>query len=191
MCKGLFSWENTGKIGNLWNFDAWSQILTGKAHGTTTPLYENHPLAHRHQFSISLFFFSPCVRVFFPEKTQGKCVIGDILMCEAKSWQAKHVILPHHYMKIKPWLTGINGKCLCLCFTICKGLFYWENPWKLDTLWNFDVWSQILTGKMCATTKKIYENQASTHRHQFYISIFFLFHHVQGFCFLWKHRKDR
>jgi hypothetical protein len=139
-------------------------------------------------FHISVSF-SPCVRVFFPEKTQEKCVICDILMCEGKSWQAKHVILPHHYMKIKPWLTGINGKYLCLCFTICKGLFSWENPQKIDNLRNFDVWSQILTGKMCATAKPLYENQASTHRHQFPISIFFCFTMCKGFVScenIWK-----
>jgi hypothetical protein len=35
VCKGHFSWEN---IGNLWNFDAWRPILTGKRYDTTTPL---------------------------------------------------------------------------------------------------------------------------------------------------------
>ena len=33
-------------------------------------------------------FDSPCARVFFHEKMQKKWVICEILMCEAKSWQA-------------------------------------------------------------------------------------------------------
>ena len=48
MCKALFSWENTEKKGDLWNIHGWSQILTGKTHDTTTPLYANQILAHRH-----------------------------------------------------------------------------------------------------------------------------------------------
>ena len=50
----------------------------------TTPLYENKILAQRHQLSIYIFF-PPCVRVFFPEKTQKKKVICEIFMREAKS----------------------------------------------------------------------------------------------------------
>ena len=154
LCKGLFSWGKTGKKGNLWNFDARSQILKSKTHNTTTPLYENQTLAHKDQFSISLIFFhhvqgsfflrkgrkkrwfvtyscvkpnldlqntwyyhnniwqsnlvsqasigyihvfdSPCARVFFPEKMWDKEGICEILMCEAQSWQAKGMILPHH-----------------------------------------------------------------------------------------------
>jgi hypothetical protein len=63
----------------LWNFDAWSQILTGKTRNHTTPLYENQTFAHRHQLPIS--FFSPCERVFFAEKRQKKKVIFDINSC--------------------------------------------------------------------------------------------------------------
>ena len=55
MCKGLFSWENRGKIGNLWNFDAQSPILVGKRHDNTTALYANQTLAHRQQLAVSMF----------------------------------------------------------------------------------------------------------------------------------------
>jgi hypothetical protein len=94
-------------------------------------------------------------------------------MCEGKSWQAKHVIRPHHYMQIKPWLTGINWTYGCFCFTMCKYLFSWENTGKIGNLWNFDMWSQILTGKKRDTTTPLYGNQTFTHRHQLAICIFF------------------
>jgi hypothetical protein len=111
--------EKLGKKGYLWNFDAWSQVLTGKTCDTNKPLYEIWSLTHMHQLAIYMFF-SPCVRVFFPKKTQKKWVNCVILMREAKSSQAKHVILPHPNMQIKPWFTGINFSYLCFCLTMCK-----------------------------------------------------------------------
>jgi hypothetical protein len=36
------------------------------------------------------------------EKTQEKLVISEILMREAKTLQAKGVIIPHHYIQINP-----------------------------------------------------------------------------------------
>jgi hypothetical protein len=90
MCKGLLSWENVEKKGNLWNFDAWSHILTGKRHHTATTLHENQPLTQ---------------------------------------------------------VRGINWPYLCFWFTMWKGLFSWEDTGKIGKLWNFDVWSPILTGK--------------------------------------------
>ena len=130
MCKGLFSWENMGKIDNLWNFYMWSQILTGKRHDTTTP-----------------------------------------------------------YMKIQTWLRFINWPYLCFWFTMCKGLFSWQNTGKIGNLWNFDVWGPILTGKRHDTTTPLYENPTLAHRHQLAISIF-LIPHVQGSFFMRKCRKN-
>ena len=98
------------------------------------------------------FFVSPCARVFFPEKMQKKKVICEIFMCEAKSWQAKHVIIPHHYIKDEHWLTAIIWPYLCFWFTMCMGPFSWGNTDKIVNLWKFDVWSQISTGKRHDTT---------------------------------------
>ena len=110
-------------------------------------------------------------------------------MHEAKSWQEKHVILPHHNMQIEPWLKAINFPYLCSFFTMFKGLFFWGNTEKIDYLWNFDVWSQFLAGQTCDTTTPLYGRWTLTHRHQLTISMFF-FHHVQGSLSLRKHSKN-
>ena len=129
----------------------------------TTPLYENKILAQRHQLSKSIFF-PPCVRVFFPEKTQKKKVICEIFMPEAKSWQAKSLIIPHHFIQNEHWLAAINRPYIFFWFTMCKGPFSWGNKEKIGNLWKFDVWSQILTGKTCDTTTPLYANQILAHR---------------------------
>ena len=134
-------------------------------------------------------FDSPCARVFFPEKMQKKRVICEILMCEAKSWQAKNARIPHHYIKIKPCLTGINFLYLFFCFTMCKGLFSWENTEIKGNLWSIHAWSQILTGKTCYNTTPLYQEWKLTHRYQLAISMF-LIHHVHGSFFMRKDRKN-
>ena len=111
-------------------------------------------------------------------------------MPEAKACQAKHAILPHHYMKIKSWLKGINGPYLCFWFTKCNGLFSWENTEKKCNLWNFHAWSHISTGKRHDTATPLYENKPLTQRHQLAISMF-LIHHVQGSSVMRKRRKKR
>ena len=108
MWKGLHSWENTEKTGNLWTFDACSQVLTGKRHDTTTPLYGNQTPTQKYQLPISVF-------------------------------------LIHHV----------------------QGSFSWKNTGKIGNLWNFDGWSQILTGKTRDTTTPLYSNQTLAHRHKF------------------------
>jgi hypothetical protein len=133
-------------------------------------------------------FVSPCERVFFCKKTPKECVICEILMYEAKSWQAKLVILPQQYIQNK---TDHNHWLAILMFfiPICKGLFSWENIiGKICNFWNFDAWSQVLTGKTCNTTTKLYENQTLDFRNQLAISMF-LFHHVQDSFFSRKHRQ--
>ena len=135
-------------------------------------------------------FDSPCARVFFPEKTQEKKVICEILMQEDQSWQAKGMILPNQYIQIKPWLTGMNCPYLCFWFTLCKGLFSWGKTGKKGNLWNFDARSQILKSKTHNPTTPLYENQTLDHKDQFSISLIF-FHHVQGSFFLRKGRKKR
>ena len=75
-------------------------------------------------------FDSPCERVFVPETTQKTRVICDLLMREAKSWQAKGMIVQHHYMEIKPWFRGLNWVYLCFWFTMCKGLFHGKTQEK-------------------------------------------------------------
>jgi hypothetical protein len=42
-----------------------------------------------------------CKGLFY-KKTWEKLVISEILMREAKSLQAKGVIIPHHYIQINP-----------------------------------------------------------------------------------------
>ena len=155
MCKGLFSWENAEKAGNLLNFHAWSKILTSKTRNNTTLLFKNQILAHMHQFIYLFFCFTMCKGLFSWENAEKK-VICEIFMCEAKSWQAKHVIIPHHYIKDEHWLTAIIWPYLCFWFTMCMGPFSWGNTDKIVNLWKFDVWSQISTGKRQDTTMHHY-----------------------------------
>jgi hypothetical protein len=92
------------------------------------------------------------------------------LMHEAKSWQAKIAIIPHCYMKIKPWLTGIN--CLYLFFFHrVEESFFLRKGRKKGDFWHIQVWSQILTGKTRNTTTQLYENQTLAHRHQLEVSM--------------------
>ena len=147
MCKGLFSWENMGKIDDLWNCDAWSQILTCKRHDTTTPLFSNQHLTQIHQLAIPMFLIHLEQGSFFLGKHRKIGNLWNLGVCEAQSWQAKGMILPHHYMKFQPWITCINWEYPCFWFPMCKGLLSWENAEKMGNLWNFDAWSQILIGK--------------------------------------------
>ena len=211
--KGLCSWENAEKTGDLGNFQLWSQLLMGKTCDNTTQILKNQTLAHRHQLALSIFlihhvqgsfflrkhrinrefvkfwctkpnldrqkawyynsttfksilgsqtsidhiyiFDSPCARVFFPEKMQKKWVICEILMHEAKSWQAKNAnTRPLYENKI---LAQRHQFSISFFFsTMCKGLFSWENTEKKSNLWNIHAWSQILTGKKCDNTTPLY-----------------------------------
>jgi hypothetical protein len=105
-------------------------------------------------------------------------------MCEAKSWQEKGVILPHHYIKIKTLLTGINFLYACFWFTMCKYFFSWENTGKIGNLCHFDMWSHILTGKTRDTTTPLYNNPPLTQRHQLALSQL-SFYYGEGY-FSWQ-----
>jgi prolipoprotein diacylglyceryltransferase len=63
-------WENTGKIGNFWNSDAWSKIFTGKRRDHTTPLNSNQPLTLTHQLAISKFFIHHVKGFLFLRKSR-------------------------------------------------------------------------------------------------------------------------
>jgi hypothetical protein len=60
------AWEDTRKLDDLWIFDAWSQILTGKTCVQKSNLGSQASIGHIY------VFVSPCARVFFPEKTREK-----------------------------------------------------------------------------------------------------------------------
>jgi hypothetical protein len=70
-------------------------------------------------------FISPCARVFFPKKTKKKWVQFEILMREARSQQAKHVILTHHSMQIKHLLTEPIGY-ICVIVSSCLWVLFPE-----------------------------------------------------------------
>ena len=164
MCKGLFSWENTGKKVNLWNFDAGRPILTGKGHDIP-----NQYIPIKHWITgmncpYLCFWFTLCKGLLSWGKTGKRGNLWNF-DAKAKSWKAKHTILPHHYMKIKPWRTRINFLYLWFPFTMCKGLFSWEKAEKKGDLWHIHAWSQILTRKTRDTTTPIYDNQTLSHRH--------------------------
>jgi hypothetical protein len=59
--------------------------LTGKRHDTSTELYANKTLAHRHKLAISMFLIHHVKSFFVPKKTQKKQLIWELLMREAKS----------------------------------------------------------------------------------------------------------
>ena len=148
-------------------------------------------LGSQASFGSIYVFDSPCARVFFVRKHGKKLVISEILMREAKSLQAKGMIIPHHYIQINPWLWHINWPYLNFSFTMWKGFCSWEKAEKMGNLGNFHVQSQILTGKTCDTTTQLCEKQMLAHRrHQLALSVF-LIHHVQRFFFLRKHGKNR
>jgi hypothetical protein len=140
-------------------------------------------------FLYLFFCFTMCKCLISWENTEKK-VICEVFMHEAKYWQVKHVIIPHHYIKNENWLTDINCPYLCFWFTMCMGPFSWGKAEKIGNLWKFDVWSQIVTGKRHDTATPLDENQPLTWRNQFAISMF-LVHHVPGLFCLGRRRKNR
>jgi hypothetical protein len=130
MCKGFVSCENMGKIGNLSNFDEWSQVLMVILPHHYMKMKTDSQASNLHIY----VFISPCARVFFPKKTKKKWVQCEILMCEARSQQAKRVILTHHSMQIKHLLTEINWPYLCFFFIMFRCLVSWENTGKIGNL---------------------------------------------------------
>jgi hypothetical protein len=122
--QGSFLWENTGKL-------VISEILMREVKSLQAKwvIIPHHYIQLWHINWPYLNFSFTMWKGFLPEKKQKKWVIWEIFMCKAKSWQEKHVILPHNYVRIKLWSQEESIGYICVFDSSCAKVFLPEKTW--------------------------------------------------------------